>query len=115
MPFYYQSGQIPHKRHTQFRKPDGSLYAEQLVSTEGFSDNYSLVYHCYPPTLIKSVEDAYSVKPGIAIEKNIVPGGDIMISPGSAGVFFRTAGCYQKKGQDDAVFEDMLYQAGSGI
>jgi homogentisate 1,2-dioxygenase len=71
MPFYYQSGQIPHKRHTQFRKPDGSLYAEQLVSTEGFSDNYSLVYHCFPPTLVKSVGEPMDVKPNIAIEKNI--------------------------------------------
>jgi homogentisate 1,2-dioxygenase len=71
MPFYYQSGQIPHKRHTQFRKPDGSLYAEQLVSTEGFSDNYSLVYHCFPPTLVKSVDKAFDVKPKIAIERNI--------------------------------------------
>ena len=30
MPYYYKAGNIPHKRHTQFRKPDGSLYAEQL-------------------------------------------------------------------------------------
>ncbi len=71
MPFYYQSGQIPHKRHVQFRKPNGSLFAEQLVSTEGFSDNYSLVYHCFPPTLVKSIDDAYDVKPAIAIERNI--------------------------------------------
>jgi len=71
MPFYYQSGQIPHKRHVQFRKPDGSLFAEQLVSTEGFSDNYSLVYHCFPPTQVKSIDDAYDVKPTIAVERNI--------------------------------------------
>ncbi|MCO5280829.1 MAG: hypothetical protein M9931_07235 [Chitinophagales bacterium] len=44
MPHYIQRGEIPRKRHTQFRKPDGGLYAEQLVSTEGFSDIYSLVY-----------------------------------------------------------------------
>ena len=24
MPFYHKLGKIPHKRHTQFRKPDGS-------------------------------------------------------------------------------------------
>ena len=28
--FYVQRGDVPHKRHTQFRKPDGGLYAEQL-------------------------------------------------------------------------------------
>ena len=37
MPHYHKSGSIPHKRHTQFRKPDGDLYSEQLFSTEGFS------------------------------------------------------------------------------
>ncbi len=45
MPGYQQRGTIPPKRHTIFRKPDGSLYAEELVSTEGFSAVYSLVYH----------------------------------------------------------------------
>ena len=27
MPFYRQVGEIPHKRHTRFYQPDGSLYA----------------------------------------------------------------------------------------
>jgi len=71
MPFYYQSGQIPQKRHVQFRKPDGGLYAEQLVSTEGFANDYSLVYHCFPPTLVKSIDEPYDVKPSIAVERNI--------------------------------------------
>ncbi|XHR95723.1 hypothetical protein ACFJIV_03190 [Mucilaginibacter sp. UC70_90] len=53
MPLYHSLGSIPPKRHTQFRKPDGSLYAEELVSTEGFSSLYSLVYHAYPPTIVK--------------------------------------------------------------
>jgi homogentisate 1,2-dioxygenase len=52
MPHYQSLGKIPPKRHTQFRKPDGGLYAEQLFSTEGFSSNYSLLYHCHPPTEI---------------------------------------------------------------
>jgi homogentisate 1,2-dioxygenase len=42
MPVYHSLGAIPPKRHTQFRKPDGSLYAEELVSTEGFSSLYML-------------------------------------------------------------------------
>lgn len=50
MPYYQRLGEVPHKRHTQFRQPDGSLYAEQLFSTEGFSSQYSLLYHCHPPT-----------------------------------------------------------------
>jgi homogentisate 1,2-dioxygenase len=71
MPFYYKLGEIPPKRHTQFRKPNGELYAEELVSTEGFSSNYSLVYHCHPPTLVKSLGEAYSVEPKIAREKHL--------------------------------------------
>ncbi|MBL7741010.1 MAG: homogentisate 1,2-dioxygenase [Chitinophagaceae bacterium] len=69
MPHYYTLGSIPHKRHTQFRKPDGSLYSEQLFSTEGFSDDYSLLYHCHPPTQIIKTEPQQDVSPQIAEEK----------------------------------------------
>ncbi len=69
MPHYHTLGQIPHKRHTQFRKPDGQLYSEQLFSTEGFSSHYSLLYHCHPPTEIVKVDDPYSVAPQVAEEK----------------------------------------------
>lgn len=72
MPHYHKLGQIPSKRHVQFRKPNGDLYAEQLVSTEGFSDFYSLVYHCYPPTMVKAVDEPYPVAPEIAVEKNML-------------------------------------------
>jgi len=69
MPQYHKLGQIPHKRHTQFRKPDGKLYSEQLFSTEGFSSHYSLLYHCHPPTEIVKVDEPYSVMPHVAEEK----------------------------------------------
>lgn len=69
MPHYHTLGQIPHKRHTQFRKPDGKLYSEQLFSTEGFSSHYSLLYHCHPPTGIIKVDEPYSVAPAVAEEK----------------------------------------------
>ncbi len=68
---YHTLGRIPHKRHTQFRKPSGGLYAEQLVSTEGFSDIYSLLYHTHPPTLVGKVDKPYSVEPHIAEDKNM--------------------------------------------
>lgn len=71
MSFYHKQGQIPAKRHTQFRKPDGSLYAEELVSTEGFSSLYSLVYHCHPPTLVKEIGEPIDVSPKAAIAKNM--------------------------------------------
>ena len=69
MPYYYKLGKIPHKRHTQFRKPDGKLYSEQLFSTEGFSHDSSLMYHCHPPTQIIKAEPQVSVAPVIAEEK----------------------------------------------
>jgi homogentisate 1,2-dioxygenase len=69
MPYYYSLGQVPHKRHTQFRKPDGRLYSEQLFSTEGFSSDYSLLYHCHPPTQIIKTEPQLDVTPEIAEEK----------------------------------------------
>ncbi|UKT64579.1 homogentisate 1,2-dioxygenase [Pedobacter mucosus] len=71
MPVYHKLGQIPHNRHTVFRKPDGKLYAEELVSTEGFSSLYSLVYHCHPPTIVKDLGEPYSVEPIIAREKHL--------------------------------------------
>src|SRR5580765_8200271 len=69
MPHYHTLGNIPHKRHTQFKKPDGSLYSEQLFSTEGFSNDSSLMYHIYPPTQIIKTEPQVSVAPTIAEEK----------------------------------------------
>jgi homogentisate 1,2-dioxygenase len=71
MPHYHTLGQIPPKRHIQFRKPDGNLYSEQLVSTEGFSAEYSLVYHCYPPTLVTKIDEPVSIAPEVAVEKNM--------------------------------------------
>ncbi len=71
MPFYHKQGKIPQKRHTQFRKPDGTLYSEELVSTEGFSSIYSLVYHTHPPTLVKHIGEAYDVAPKAALKKNL--------------------------------------------
>jgi len=69
MPHYHTLGKIPHKRHTQFAKPDGSLYSEQLFSTEGFSNDYSLLYHCHPPTEIIRVDEPINVAPEVAEEK----------------------------------------------
>ncbi|MGN6401248.1 MAG: homogentisate 1,2-dioxygenase [Flavisolibacter sp.] len=69
MPYYHKLGDIPHKRHTQFRKPDGGLYSEQLFSTEGFSNDSSLLYHINPPTQIIKTEKPVNIAPQIAEEK----------------------------------------------
>jgi len=54
MPIYHTLGSIPRKRHTVFRRPDGALYAEELMGHEGFIGTSSLLYHTYPPTTVKS-------------------------------------------------------------
>lgn len=61
--YYHKLGHIPPKRHTQFRQPDGSLYKEELVSSEGFSGIYSNLYHIYPPTRIKAVLESVKYGP----------------------------------------------------
>ena len=54
--FYVSRGNIPHKRHTQHRAPDGSLYAEELFGMEGFTGRSSLLYHLVPPTRTHRIE-----------------------------------------------------------
>ncbi|MAP80304.1 MAG: homogentisate 1,2-dioxygenase [Aequorivita sp.] len=71
MPFYHKLGKIPPKRHTQFRKPDGSLYSEQLFGTVGFDGMYSNIYHEHRPTQVKEIKNQYSVAPKIARSNNI--------------------------------------------
>src|SRR3712207_5520064 len=56
MPYYRRVGEVPHKRHTQFRSPDGGLYAEELMGVEGFSSDSALLYHRYLPTAITAAE-----------------------------------------------------------
>ena len=56
MPYYRRVGEVPPKRHTQFRRPDGRLYAEELMSQEGFSFSTSLLYHREIPTAIVKAE-----------------------------------------------------------
>jgi homogentisate 1,2-dioxygenase len=54
MPFYHVLGEVPRKRHTVFRRPDGGLFAEELMGHEGFVGTSSLLYHTHPPTTVKS-------------------------------------------------------------
>ncbi|HEY7591247.1 MAG TPA: homogentisate 1,2-dioxygenase [Candidatus Limnocylindrales bacterium] len=60
--FYLSLGNVPHKRHTQHRAPDGSLYAEELFGVEGFTGRSSLLYHVVPPTRTHKVEAVRRVK-----------------------------------------------------
>ncbi|MFW6063055.1 MAG: homogentisate 1,2-dioxygenase [Chloroflexota bacterium] len=55
MTYYYTLGNLPHKRHTQFRKDDGSLYHEEVMGIHGFSGIQSILYHLRPPTRVRQV------------------------------------------------------------
>ena len=72
MPIYHRLGQIPQKRHVQF-KPQGAHVYEQLFGTEGFSGMSSLLYHLHRPTQIKAIRETKDLRPKIAVEKNIRP------------------------------------------
>lgn len=71
MPFYHKLGNIPHKRHIQFKKPDGSLYYEQLFGTIGFDGMSTNSYHEQRPTQVKEIKNQYSVAPKIALKNNL--------------------------------------------
>lgn len=60
---YHQLGILPPKRHITFKKPDGSLYSEQLISSEGFADDYSITYHIHRPTRVLNIEKGIDVSP----------------------------------------------------
>jgi homogentisate 1,2-dioxygenase len=86
MPFYHRLGQLPHKRHTQFKKPDGSLYREEVMGLEGFHGIQSILYHCHLPTRVKSIDllgaartpytDFGPVRHRQFRTKDVPPGGD---------------------------------------
>ena len=55
MAFYRQVGDVPRKRHTQHRRPDGGLYAEELMGEEGFSSDSALLYHREIPSALVDI------------------------------------------------------------
>ncbi len=71
MPFYHKLGNIPPKRHTQFRKPEGGFYYEQLFGTIGFDGMSSNMYHVHRPTQVKALSDPLNVAPKIAKANNM--------------------------------------------
>lgn len=72
MPYYRSVGDVPRKRHTQFRQPDGTLYAEELMGQEGFSSDSSLLYHRHAPTAILAADEftppAFSRAPNLPLK-----------------------------------------------
>lgn len=72
MPFYHRLGKIPHKRHTVFRKENGELHHEQLFGTIGFDGMSSLMYHLYPPTVVKEIRGQKNIAPEVGASKNMI-------------------------------------------
>ncbi len=86
MPYYHHLGQLPHKRHTQFRKADGTLYREEVVGLEGFEGLESILYHTWQPTQLLHAEKLHDTRIEYADfgalrhrhfkTLNVPPGGD---------------------------------------
>ncbi len=125
MAFYARQGRFPDKRHIQFRRPDGALYAEELFSTKGFESVYSLAYHLRPPTATLDVQPwerplvrfaaneplrnrhwftGAEARPGDAVEARVplVGNDDIVLS--TAGVTEPMEYFYRNSGGDEMLF-----------
>ncbi len=63
MPYYMHLGNLPKKRHTVFRRPDGALYSEEVFGTEGFVGPTATIYHIHPPTQVFGWNTLYETKP----------------------------------------------------
>ncbi|MCU1595246.1 MAG: putative homogentisate 1,2-dioxygenase [Frankiales bacterium] len=79
MPHYKSVGDVPRKRHVQFRQPDGRLYAEELMGEEGFSSDSALLYHRELPTrLVNAVgvgsDDAGLTPPEVLLPRHLMTG-----------------------------------------
>jgi homogentisate 1,2-dioxygenase len=56
MPFYQRLGDVPRKRHVQFRD-NGTLLTEEVMGLEGFSGNESILYHLLSPCRVEKLGD----------------------------------------------------------
>ena len=56
MPTYQRRGDVPRKRHIQFRD-NGTLLTEEVMGLEGFSGNESILYHLISPCRVKELGD----------------------------------------------------------
>jgi homogentisate 1,2-dioxygenase len=89
MPYYRSVGEVPRKRHVQFRQPDGRLYAEELMGEEGFSSDSALLYHRELPTRIVNAvpagpEDTALEAPEVLLPRHLLthklPTGDDVVT-----------------------------------
>jgi homogentisate 1,2-dioxygenase len=71
--YYRRVGEVPAKRHTQFRAPDGALYHEEMQGEEGFTWNQSFLYHRRIPTAITSAEAVPSGEAALVPNDPLLP------------------------------------------
>src|SRR4051812_37843451 len=55
MPFYQRLGDVPRKRHVQFRE-NGTLLTEEVMGLEGFTGNESILYHLRSPCRVMKLD-----------------------------------------------------------
>jgi len=61
VPFYQRLGEVPRKRHIQFRD-NGTLLTEEVMGLEGFSGNESILYHLTSPCRVTKVDEFESIE-----------------------------------------------------
>ena len=61
MPTYQVRGDVPRKRHIQFRD-NGSLLTEEVMGLEGFTGNEAILYHLTSPCRVKELGDFEAIK-----------------------------------------------------
>jgi homogentisate 1,2-dioxygenase len=61
MPFYQRLGDVPRKRHIQFRE-NGTLLTEEVMGLEGFTGNESILYHLQSPCRVMKLDGFSEIK-----------------------------------------------------
>jgi homogentisate 1,2-dioxygenase len=59
---YHSLGELPPKRHIQFRR-NGTLLTEEVMGYEGFSGNQSILYHLRSPCRVRAIGPLDRVAP----------------------------------------------------
>ncbi len=73
MPYFMQMGDIPRKRFSQFQRPEGGLYATEVMGEEGFSSNMSMLFHRHVPAAITRVDVLNSPADELAANHPLLP------------------------------------------
>ena len=131
MAHYRSVGEVPPKRHTQHRDPDGKLYREELMGEEGFSSDSSLLYHRGVPSAIVGSEiwelpdqtrtPNHPLKPRhlklheLATDKDAVTGRRLVLGNNDVRIGYVVTGVDPSPYYRNAIGDECVYvEAGSG-